>query len=259
MESKIKTVSEFEVEGVKYRLIFPNVTTIRDANFKHRKAFTDALKNGFYTKKKLELILQEGDINVIKNHVDRRAEILKQYYDASVLVDKAETSENLEFLAEILRTHRESFVQEDMSMNSLFANTAEQLAEDERVNYLCSRLIRHDDYSPVWDTYEDYLDDNNYVFIERCKYEVLKWDYNLAGEDTESQPEFKALKKAESIRKAAEEKEKEESVTKEVIEEKVETPVEGSVAKTKVRKSSRQVKPNKRAKRRVVADGESIS
>jgi hypothetical protein len=257
-KSKIKVISEFEVDTVKYRLLYPNVTITREANFKHRKAFTDALKNGFYTKKKLEIILQEGEINVIKNHISRRAELLKQYYDASILIEQAETAEQLEYLAEILKTYRDSFIQEDMSMNALFSNTAEQLAEDERINYLCYSLIRHEDNSLVWASYDDYVEDNDYTFIERCKYEVLKWDYSLGSEDTSNQPEEKALKKAASIREAAIEKIEPVEVTDIGNESKEVTPVKVVKARAKTPKAKKE-KPSKLKKRRAVTNGESLT
>lgn len=243
MESK-NIISSFVYEDDKeYILTYPTVNIIRESNYKHRKAFTEAIKNGFYTKKKLELILQEGEINVISDHISRRSEILSEYSKATDLIANIEDPDQLEGIASLLQNYRESFIQEDISMNSLFSNTAEQVAEDERINFLTFSLIKYKDGNTVWKSYDDYSSDLNYLFIERCKYEVLKWEYKIDAINNSNTPESRALNKAKELRK-----QKENNITN--VSNMDTLPVKEKT------KNSNKTKQNKTSKKQVTTDGD---
>lgn len=189
----------FTFEDKEYKVLKPTLNIIREAKYKYAKTFTDNLKAGFITKKKMENMLFEADDSIFKSYVNRRAEILKYMSDTNDLLNKAEKPEELDYLAELMSTYRTTLVQEDLAMNNMFANTADQLAEDEKINFLAFVLTADKDGNKIWKTQEEYLNETDVDFVEACKYQVMCIDYNLEPNWEKELPETKARLKAIEI------------------------------------------------------------
>lgn len=245
MENTVKIINEFEFESLKYKVVEPTANILREAKYKYTKAFTDAIKQGFYTKKKLELILKEDHADIINAHVSKRAELIKLMSDTQKAIDVSEDPDQVAYFAELMKIYRETLINEDVSMNVLFQSTAETLAEDERVNFLIYSLIRSDSGEMLWNSYEDFLNDGRYYLIEACKYQILCWDYKLDPNWEAKLPEASAIKKVDQLRKKKEQaKQLEESKVKKDIKEKLKVK-KSNISKEDKKKQKSKTLPTK--------------
>lgn len=245
MSTENKIIKTFTFENKEYVLMSPTASILREAKFIYSKRFTQSIKDGLYTRKKLEALLKDGEIDIIGEHLNRRNEILVKYNEFRKLAETALTIQDIEYYAEVMKLCRESLVQEDMSLQDLFSNTADQLAEEDRINYLTSMLVREKQNSTkVWISLDELLNDTNFSLVEACKAEIVFWQFNLSPNIEESFEENKLLKKAEEMKKELEQKQIEENTTP-LVEEKITTKkVRGATKKAAVGKR----KPTKKVK-----------
>jgi hypothetical protein len=200
MERKDRIVRAFEVENLKLQLIEPTVSSIREAKYNYSKKFTEYLKQGFYTRRKLESLLDTENSGYVKNHLERREELLKAISEVNKLIESEKDPEKLEALAGIMSLYRNYLLQEDTSMNSIFSNTVETMAEEDRLNYLTTTMIKKEDGIFLWNSLEDLLQESNYGLVESCKYQVSCWEYNLDPAWEDSLPESIAILRAKKLR-----------------------------------------------------------
>jgi hypothetical protein len=242
-EKQKVTNREFEFEGSKYIIEFPTLSTVREAKYRYAKAFTEALKHGFMTRKKMEsMLFQEGD-ELTQEYLTRRNEIIKLMTEVEEEIQKADKVDTLEYLANLMSIYRNALLREDNSMSSFFANTADQLAEDDKVNFLVCNLVKTKEGKKVWDTEELLLREINSDFIETCKYQVMCLDYNLKPNWEEELPESRAREKAQGLLKV-------QSISK---EENQEEPVIVKVEEV-VKEKSEQKESKKRGRKKAVKE-----
>ena len=205
---KSRIFREFSFNNQEFYVKTPSLNILREAKYAYAKSFTDAIKRGFLTKKKMEITLMQADPEILKEYTTRRAEILKSMMDAEEEMGKAQLSEDLEYLAEVMSIYRNTLLQEDMNLSSLFSNTADQLAEDDKINFLVFSLIYKKTGEQVWKTISELLEAIDDVFIEACKYQIMCLDYNLKPDWDKDLPEYKTRTRALEMR-TLEEKAKE--------------------------------------------------
>jgi hypothetical protein len=207
MSTENKIIKTFSFDSKDYILTSPTANILREAKFIYSKRFTQSIKDGLYTRKKLEVLLKEGEIDIIGEHFNKRNEILVKYNEFRKLAELALTIEDIEYYAEVMKICRESLIQEDMSLQDLFSNTADQLAEEDRISYLTSMLIRYkEDSSRVWGSLEELMNDTNFSLVEACKAEIIFWQFNLTPNLEESFEETKLLRKAKEMKQVIEAK-----------------------------------------------------
>lgn len=217
--SKNKVIRTFKFENEDFTLVSPSVMVLREAKYKYSRTFTEALNNGFYTRKRLEGVLSSGENNILKAHTEKRTELLKAFAETQQALDSATDPSEIEYQAGLLSLFRDQMVQEDISINTIFSITAEQMAEDDRIAFLTFHMTRKADGSPVWASTEEFMEDTRFSFVEVCKYQVICWEFNLNPDWEEKLPENIAIKKAEKLRSDAL---KDEEVSKAVAPEKKE-------------------------------------
>jgi hypothetical protein len=202
----------FKVEDKEYIILEPSLNILREAKFRYSKSYTDAVKGGLYTRKKLETLLREEQSDVINDHISRRSELLKNLTDTQDLLNASTSPDQTLYLAELVRVCRESLLQEDMSMNNLFASTAEQLADEDRINYLTFSLVKLGDGKDLWNTFEEFMNDNRFNLIDTCKYNIYCWDFKVDPQWRNSLPEEIAIKKVELLKYQEQEEEKQKEL-----------------------------------------------
>lgn len=249
MNKQRKVLSEFTYENKKFKLVQPTVKIMKEAKHRHTKVFTNCLKEGFYTKRKLEAQLSDGDFDVIQDHLTRRGEILKLFTETQSQLDLSEDPAEIDYLAELLSLYRSSLVQEDNSMNVVYSNTADQMSEDERLNFLMYSLIKNEDLSNVWDSYSDFEEDPDFDFTEQCRYQLMCWEYSLNPNWEENLPETEAKKKANVIR---EKQLKESEEDNAVGENKKESPKKTVNKKENIKKKSTKEKKGTKPKKKSI-------
>lgn len=236
-----KIAREFSFDEKKFIILEPTLNILRESKYKYSNAYTAAAKAGLYSQKKLETLLREEQSDVIDDFLSRRAELLKNLTDTQDLLEKAQDPNEILALAEMVKICREGLVREEMSMNNIFAITIEQLAEEDRVNFLTYSLVKDAEGKDIWKSFETFLDDNNFSFIDACKYNVYCWDFKVDPLWRNSLPEELAIEKAKKL--MAETVEKAEPVKQEE-EIKAEVKREKKPAKKKKEKTNSK-KPKK--------------
>lgn len=191
--------------GITFNILRPNSKVNREARFIYTRRFTEALKGGFLTKKRLEAILkgEVGGVDVLANHVSRRAEILEQYADILRAAELSELPEELDMYSDMLVIYRNQLMEEDISINSLFQNTAEQIADDDEICFLVSELTIDPSGKRVWESLEALMSDDRSELVEAAKYQVMCFKYGINPKETYSGAETKFKEKAEALRTAA--------------------------------------------------------
>lgn len=228
---KPKIIRSFVADDKTYHIVEPNLNIVRESKYRFSKKFTDSIKEGFYTKKKLESVLKEGHADLIDSHIEKRSKLLTDMAETQKQISESQDPIKLRFLAELMRIYREAIFQEDLSMKSLFDSTADVMADEERINYLTFSLTRDDELNPLWDSYEDYLSDNNYPFVEACRYELMCWEYKIDPNWQETLPETAAMHKAQSIIEDLQAEEDAKDVTEKIKELKKHNKVNQKKAK----------------------------
>jgi len=197
-------IAEFEHEGKKYTLTVPTAGDIREANFIYNKRFTEAINSGIYTRNKLEKELESQDSDFFKDITASRTEILDEIKNTEELLENDELQskpEELESLSTILAIYRNQLIQVEETVNNLYANTAEEIATDDKRSFLLFRILKNEDGSRVYKEYQDYLNEYSNSFLEKAKFEFLCWEYNLDRNWRENLPENLAMEKASKLRK----------------------------------------------------------
>jgi len=200
MEKKVsKILKSFEVDGKQLHLVEPNLQIIRDSKYRYTQVFTDALKQGFYTKKKLEAILKEDHGDIVADHLEKRSDILRAMADTQTEIETSQDPQRIRYLVEVLKLYRESLFQEDLSIKNLFDNTADTLAEEERVDFLTFSLVRDENLEKMWISFGDFMSDPDYTFIEKIKYQFLCWEFKLDPNEVKNLSDTAALERAELL------------------------------------------------------------
>lgn len=240
MEREKKIVKTFQFEDKEYVICSPTASIVREAKFRYSKAFTDALKSGLYTRKKLESILEDQEPEVLKKHTEKRASLMKQYYDVEREASDSVNTEYLEIQLGLLKLIRDRLIGEDISINNLFSNAAEQAAEDARVNFLTFSLVKYKgtdvETVDIWRDFEDFMEDPQFELVEHCKYQVFCWDFKIDLNFEENESEKKIREKVDELKKK--QQEVEDAKAKEDLDL-VKSEVEVSVPPVKKRRKKK--------------------
>ena len=236
-----KLIREFEFDNEKYDLVEPSAKIIREAKLKYSIQFTKGIKNGLYVRRALEKQLKENDPDFFKEYDQRRKELVQQMADTERSLQENTKAEELDLLAQMLTLYRAQLMEEDQLMAALYENTADQLAEEERVSYLAYGMVKTKEGNSLKETYDEFIDDLEPALFEQCKYEVLCWQYQLDPNWQDNLPEMKAAKKADKLRKEKEKEQKKETqpVKKQRIRKKVENK-KPTTRKRKVKKTEKE-------------------
>ena len=227
---KEKVLKSFKFEDKNYVILSPSISIIRESRYRYSKAFTSAIKEGLYSRKKLEALLRHQNAEVLEDHFNKRADLLKSYAEAREYFEEYKGKnepEQMEAYLGLMRSAKESLIQEDLSMNNLFANTAEQLSEEDRINFMTYSLVRYEEnFTKIWDSFEDFMDDPQFELVEHCKYQVMCWDFKLDPEITTKNQEKELEDMISKVRSDKTKLEAEVLETKKIEEDKIESALE---------------------------------
>ena len=253
MDNKVRVLKEFTHNDKEYAVIAPSLGVVRESKYTYSRYFTEYLKEGFLTRKKMQSLMMESSQSIYEDYVNRRADLLKSMTDVEVLMDKTDNAEDLENLANILNSYRQMVLQEDTTMTDIFNNTADQMAEDERINFLVLSIIRNKDLSKIWEKEEDFLNQDDMEFLEACKYQVMCVEYGLNSDWNKDLPEVKALEKANRIRK--EQSEIKEQEIKDQLDKIIDEHIEEEKVSKKVSKVKKTKAQTKKVSKKKVKEG----
>lgn len=195
----------------KLALVEPNAKVLKEAKWKYSAAFSNALRQGLLTEKRMSELISEGEAVTDKDSTRLAALYIRIAELENTLENEKDLSEKTKIISE-MKDLRQEVNLEQVSIRAPYSNTAEQAAEDSRADFLVTNMVKYEDsMEKVWNSEEDYYQETDYSLIELCKSKLMYWLYNL-DEDWEDQlPENRAqVEMIEEITKGSVLKEKEE-------------------------------------------------
>lgn len=180
-----------------YFIADPSGEDVRKADWNYAKIFNSALADGFPTQAQMIDILTERGI--LSEEYSRKLEKAKidlaaALYRLENMADEMTDEEREDLALETARL-RDEFFRLNQKVNSPMGNTCENLAEDARNEYITSRVVQNKDGTRVWKSYEDYLSEENQVFVHKCRFEVMAWLNGIESDFIEKMPEQVALRR----------------------------------------------------------------
>lgn len=208
-------------EETKYYIEPPTAEDIRGADWQYSKTFTQCLIEGITTSAEMMDILTRRGI--IGPEFEQRAKELAQNLANKISV--LEGTPNIDIKREMsleVAKAREDLFQWNQRLNGPMNNTAEQISDDARLEYLTSTMVFKEDGSKIWDSYEDYLKEKNQALALRARFQVMLYLQGLNSDFLDNTPEARAMReveqdiieKAEATLRVAEIIEEEESEQK---------------------------------------------
>ena len=211
-------------EETKYYIEPPTAEDIRGADWRYSKTFTKCLIEGITTSAEMMDILNRRGI--IGPEFEQRANELAQ--NLSDKIDLLEATEDVDIKRELsleVARAREELFQWNQRLNGPMNNTAEQISDDARLEFLTSAMVIDGEGKKVWDSYDTYLKEKSQALALRARFEVMLYLQGLDSDFLDKTPEAQAMReveqdvmeKAEALLKATEaveEEEKEEKETK---------------------------------------------
>ncbi|MFH0897794.1 MAG: hypothetical protein V1850_07110, partial [Candidatus Bathyarchaeota archaeon] len=147
-------------DGEKYFIDNADIDSVRQADWHYSKTYNEALLAGVTTMAQMQDILEERDI-VGKKYEEKRQGLIKELDEKIALLNSAKTIEEKRELAEQVEDVRNRLFRHNQRASSPMSNTCEQLAEDARIEYLTSAMVKDDTGANVWDSYEAYKTTTN--------------------------------------------------------------------------------------------------
>jgi len=192
-------------EETVYYISPPSAEDIRGADWNYSKTYTNCLVEGITTQAEMLDILRSRGI--IGDEFEQRAEELTSILNENILrLEAANSSDEKRDLSIEVANNREELFQWNQRLNGPMANTCEQMADDSRLEYLTSCMVRNEDDSRVWPTYDAFLKEKSQNLAVRARFEIMLYLQGLDSDFLEQTPEAKAIREveAEVIKKADE-------------------------------------------------------
>lgn len=183
-------------DGEKYFIDNADIEAVRQADWHYSKTYNEALLAGVTTMAQMQDILEERDI-IGKKYEARRLELITNLDTKVAELNTASTKEDKLRLAEEVEDIRNKLFRHNQRASSPMSNTCEQLAEDARIEYLTSAMIKDAQGNPVWPSYEAYKTTDKPTLAMRARYECMLALQGLDTDFLEKTPEAMARKELE--------------------------------------------------------------
>lgn len=159
-------------DGKKYFIDNADVDEVRNADWHYSKTYNEALLAGVTTAAQMADILDERSITG-KSYEEKRQALIEELDKAVTELAEAKGVDEKKVLADRVEDLRNQLFRHNQRAASPMSNTCEQLAEDARVEYLTSAMVKDEDGNRVWSSYEDYKTTNQHQLAMRSRYEVM--------------------------------------------------------------------------------------
>lgn len=174
----------------------PTAEDIRGADWQYSKTFTQCLIEGITTSAEMMDILNRRGI--IGPEFEQRAiELSRKLGDLISRLDSSTDMDEKRELAVAVSKSREELFQWNQRLNGPMNNTAEQISDDARLEFLTSAMIVDEGGTRVWDSYDSYLKEKNQAFALRSRFEVMLFLQGLSSDFLDQTPEARAMRELE--------------------------------------------------------------
>lgn len=183
-------------EETKYFVEPPTAEDIRGADWQYSKTFTQCLIEGITTSAEMIDILNRRGI--IGPEFEQRVNELSRKLSEKISLLEATTDLTIkrELSLEVAKAREELF-QWNQRLNGPMNNTAEQISDDARLEYLTSAMIVKEDGSKVWSSYPLYLKEKSQSLALRARFEVMLFLQGLDSDFLDQTPEAQAMREVE--------------------------------------------------------------
>jgi hypothetical protein len=224
----------------------PTADDIRGADWQYSKFYTKCLMEDIPTSAEmLDILTRRG---IIGPEFEQRAnELSLKLANAVAALDNSEDIDDKRRLSIAVARAREELFQWNQRLNGPMNNTAEQISDDSRLEYLTSCMVVDKDGNRIWDNYSDYLTEKNQALALKARFEVMLYLQGLDSDFLEQTPEAMAMREVEAdiIAKTQEALKAAEAVAAEEAEaEAAEQEEEKEEEAKPVRKTTRRKKPS---------------
>lgn len=200
MDTQEKDVRRFFLgpdEETKYYIETPTAEDIRGADWQYSKIYTQCLVEGITTAAEMMDILNRRGI--IGPEFEQRVNELAE--KLTIAITKLESTDDMDAKREMsidVARAREELFQWNQRLNGPMNNTAEQMSDDSRLEYLTSAMILDSDNNKVWDSYDTYLKEKSQALATRARFEVMLYLQGLESDFLDQTPEAQAMKEVEA-------------------------------------------------------------
>jgi len=184
-------------EETKYYIETPTAEDIRGADWQYSKIYTQCLVEGITTAAEMMDILNRRGI--IGPEFEQRVNELAE--KLTIAITKLESTDDMDAKREMsidVARAREELFQWNQRLNGPMNNTAEQMSDDSRLEYLTSAMILDSDNNKVWDSYDTYLKEKSQALATRARFEVMLYLQGLESDFLDQTPEAQAMKEVEA-------------------------------------------------------------
>lgn len=254
MEEKEKDNRRFFIgpnEENKYYIEPPTAEDIRGADWQYSKTYTQCLIEGITTSAEMMDILTRRGI-IGPEFEQRATELSGKLSEAIVELNNAEDLDKKRELALKVARAREDLFQWNQRLNGPMNNTAEQISDDARLEYLTSSMVVKEDGSKVWDSYATYLKEKSQALALRSRFEVMLYLQGLDSNFLDQTPEARAMKEVEdkTIAKAQEILKASQAILEEEAAEEAATDTEKAEEETLEASDTKEPKTTKGSKKK---------
>lgn len=183
-------------EETKYYIGTPTAEDIRGADWQYSKTFTMCLIEGITTSAEmLDILTRRG---IIGPEFEQRAnELAQRLAEKIALLDETTDMAVKRELSMSVARAREELFQWNQRLNGPMNNTAEQMSDDARLEFLTSAMVIKEDGSKVWDSYDSYLKEKSQALALRARFEVMLYLQGLESDFLDQTPEAQAMREVE--------------------------------------------------------------
>jgi len=184
-------------EETVYYVAAPTADNIRGADWQYSKTFTQCLIEGITTSAEMMDILTRRGI--IGPEFEQRARELSGNLSNRIFdlenTDDLDKKKELSFL---VAQAREELFQWNQRLNGPMNNTAEQISDDTRLEFLTSTMTVTENGDRVWSSYDAYLKEKSQSLALRARFEVMLYLQGLDSDFLDQTPEARAMREVET-------------------------------------------------------------
>lgn len=202
METEKNIIRKFKVEDQEYTLIKPNARISREAKLAYTKAWTQAIKEGFFLKEDLKKLLRDKNNSFVDENEAQQDELRNKIVELQEILDNSKnlTADEMENAATLLASYRAALIETDKILNEILSNTAESIAEEEKFLVLIAGCTLNSQGNKVWDSLESLLDEKDVDLVANAKFEMLCVEYQIEPDWQKNLPEYKAIEEIKNKR-----------------------------------------------------------
>jgi hypothetical protein len=187
----------FTYQDSKYYVDNADLVSVRQADWHYSKTYSEALLAGVPTAAQMQDILEERKI-IKQDYEEVRVDIMRQIEEKAAEIRAMSAKADREaFLAvtKELEELRGQLLKHNQRASSPMSNTCEQLADDSRMAYLTSAMVKDDAGKRVWESYDEYMSaDTNAELAMFARYHCMLFLQGLDPDFMEKTPEAVARK-----------------------------------------------------------------